>query len=289
MSWVAWRQHRFQVLCCLGLFAAFAAVMAWVRSDALAIGDPALVEAAYEQYVNYQRVVLLALPVLVGAFTGAPLFAGDIERGTHVFALTQSISRNRWWAAKLAVVGLPVVLGATLLGLVSAWSGEALTALAYNSRLVTPLFEVQGPVLGAYTALAFTLGAALGLLLRNALGAAVVTIVAYVPLLAVAANALRPSYAAPVSLEAPQLPEGAWRLGMTFLDAEGREVVLGAAECAGSLERCRAERGLTVRWLFHPDDRFWPFQAVEAGLFAALSAVLLAVGAWVLHKRLRLG
>ncbi|MFC6089879.1 ABC transporter permease [Saccharothrix lopnurensis] len=288
MTWVAWRQQRLQILVCLGVVVAFAAVMTWVRFGAAAIAhDPALVEATYERYVDYQRLVLLALPVLMGTFAGAPLFAAEIERGTHVFGLTQGISRNRWWATKLA--GVPVVLGMTVLGLVSSWSDQVLGALTYNSRLNTPMFEVQGLVPAAYTALAFTLSAALGLLLRNGLAAMVLTIVAYVPLVGVVASVLRPSYATPVSEVAPRLPEGAWRRGTTFLDGAGNEVPSGVAGCVGRFEECLAERGLTVRWAFHPADRFWSFQAIEAGLFAALCAALLAVGAWALHKRLRLG
>jgi hypothetical protein len=289
--WVAWRQQRWQVLVVLGIVVSLAAVMTFVRFDALSLADDwALLGDRYDQYLGYARLVLVALPVLLGAIAGAPLFAREIEQGTHVFGLTQSIGRTRWWATKLAVAGLPLVLGMTFLGLMSTWSENALSPISYGSRMATPLFEVQGLVLGAYAALAFTLSAAVGLLVGNTVTAMVVAIVGYVPVLGVAANALRPSYAEPLAGPASSAPEGAWEVHREHRDAAGNPADFSALTCpeSQSTQACLAERGVVPHVRFHPDDRFWSFQVLEAGLFIALSAAVLAVSAWVLHKRLRL-
>ncbi|MDP9093508.1 MAG: hypothetical protein M3N95_11400 [Actinomycetota bacterium] len=49
--------------------------------------------------------MLLALPALVGAFRGAPLISCELENGTQRLAWTQSITRTRSLAVKLALVG----------------------------------------------------------------------------------------------------------------------------------------------------------------------------------------
>lgn len=189
MTWVAWRQHKFSLFVVIASVAVTAAVMLWFRIAALdhlaAAGIEGCVRVegdrcpqgamtafadAFEGYARNFPMVLLALPVLLGMFTGAPLFARDFEQGTHLLGLTQSISRLRWWAVKVAVVGLPTVAAMFALGMVSKWAFEPLYYVTRGS-LLTPAFETQGPVLGAYTALAFALGATAGLLLRNTVGA----------------------------------------------------------------------------------------------------------------------
>ncbi|GGP54689.1 ABC transporter permease [Saccharothrix coeruleofusca] len=287
MTWVAWRQQRLQVLISLAIITALAAVMVYTGFDARSLDETA-VEDKYGMYLGYLQLLLLALPVLLGAFAGGPLFAREIEQGAHVFSLTQSIGRTRWWATKIAVAGLPVVLGMTLLGLVNAWADPALSTLR-GARLAIPSFEVQGVAIGAYTALAFTLGATAGLLVRNTLGAMVTAIVGYVPVLIAVGNGLRPHYAEPQGgvVDSTMLREKAWRVETSYVDGAGNPVDLRAV-CGDDVNRCFEEGKVRVHALFHPDDRFWAFQAVEAGVFLALSAALLGLGAWVLHRRLRL-
>jgi hypothetical protein len=45
-------------------------------------------------------------PALIGIFWGAPLIARELETGTYRLGWTQSITRRRWLAVKLGVVGL---------------------------------------------------------------------------------------------------------------------------------------------------------------------------------------
>jgi hypothetical protein len=37
--------------------------------------------------------------------------------------------------------------------------------------------------------------------------------------------------------------------------------------------------------LYQPASRFWEFQAIEAGIFAALTLAVLGVAVWLLHRR----
>ena len=288
MTWVAWRQQRLQILLSLGIIVLLAAVMTFVRFDAQSITDEKLVDERYGTYINYLRLVLLALPVLVGMFAGAPLFGREIEHGTHVFGLTQSIGRTRWWATKITVAGLPVVVGMTLLGLLNAWSSVPLQAVMHGGRLTTPTFEIQGLTLGAYTALAFTLSATFGLLARNTLAAMVITVIAYIPAISVVGNGLRPSYATPITSTDDKMPRGSWTVESSYVDAAGNKVPFSPAGCDTTISECMRAQGVTRQVGFQPDDRFWSFQAIEAGLFVALAALVVGVGAWALHNRLRL-
>ena len=71
-------------------------------------------------------VLVLVAPGLIGMFWGAPLVAREFEEGTFRLAWTQSVTRTRWMAVKLAVVGLASMAAAGLLSLVVTWwSGPA--------------------------------------------------------------------------------------------------------------------------------------------------------------------
>ena len=49
---------------------------------------------------------MLALPALIGLFWGAPLIARELEAGTHRLVWNQSVTRGRWLAVKLGLIGL---------------------------------------------------------------------------------------------------------------------------------------------------------------------------------------
>ena len=66
-------------------------------------------------------VLVLVAPGLIGMFWGAPLVAREFEEGTFRLAWTQSVTRTRWMAVKLAVVGLASMAAAGLLSLVVTW------------------------------------------------------------------------------------------------------------------------------------------------------------------------
>lgn len=306
MTWVAWRQHKFSLFVVIASVAVTAAVMLWFRIAALdhlaaagiegcvrVEGDRCPQDAmtafadAFEGYARNFPMVLLALPVLLGMFTGAPLFARDFEQGTHLLGLTQSISRLRWWAVKVAVVGLPTVAAMFALGMVSKWAFEPLYYVTRGS-LLTPAFETQGPVLGAYTALAFALGATAGLLLRNTVGAMALTLVLYLVLMVGVGVSARSHYAEPAQATAAAeqgnpVPDDAWWLGSVYYDERGSEVSFNPSACrdGDTPAICLAQQGVAQqRMAFHPADRFWLFQGIESAIHLVVGAALLVVGLW---------
>ena len=322
MIWVAWRQQRVQILASVGLVALVAVALVVARfavvSDLTAIGLAGCWQAedcyAEELETVIQRYRSLnatyeflgmVLPALLGVFTGAAMFAREIEQGTHIYSLTQSVSRTRWWTTKALVGGLPVVAAMTGLGLLAGWARSPMVWL--NGHLLTPRFEVEGLALGAYTLLAVVAGLTLGLWLRNTLAAMAVTLALYVAVVVGLATTARIHYAPPVRhVEAftlmPTYPLGdGWRIDDGFLNDDGERVEVRFQECIEQqprrggqvidaqelFETCLRQAGVTRYFLtYHPADRYWRFQATEAGIVGALSAGVLGTAALAARRRL---
>lgn len=309
MIWLAWRQQRLTVLATLALGAVAAAGMLALRfaatsymadhgiagCDAPGPGcDFTVMNQFSEAFRGFQTPIIFlmfALPPLIGAFTGGPLFAREIERGTHVFALTQSVGRIRWWAAKAAVGLVPLLVVTLALGLVATWVAEPLSYLT-PSPIRSPGFETQGTVMAAYTVLAFAVGATAGLLTRNTLGAMVVTIVLYIVLLVVVGSFLREHYAEPLSTtdairaqDREPAYSDAWQVDYEYRDAAGEEVDFQITPGCADPDECLREEGVTeVYMAFHPADRFWRFQLTESALFGGVAVLFLAAGAWAVRR-----
>jgi hypothetical protein len=296
MTWVVWRQQRLQILITLGLVLVIAAALVYVRADALTLlPDRAAVSDKYNQFMEYFVLVMLALPALLGMFTGAPLFAREIEQGTHVFGLTQLVSRRRWLVTKVAVAGGSLVLPMLLLGLVAAWALEPLS-FVNRGQMAQTMFETQGLTVGAYSLAAFAIGATAGLVLRNTLAAMVLTLVVYGALVMGVANGVRPGYAEPSRFQGPYgvamslEPRGSWTVDSGYLDAAGNEVPLSPLDCSRGPEPmavCMTGKGVVARYNdAHLPERFWQFQLTEFALFLTLSGAVFTVGLWASRRRL---
>jgi ABC-2 family transporter protein len=319
--WVAWRQQRLQLLVTALLVVAVGAVMLFYRADAvsymqdrgiagcLRIGEePSCTQSAmgalsdrYKTYVSVIPMVLLCLPVLLGMFAGAPLFAREFEQGTHVFGLTQSVSRRRWWATKILVGGGPVAVLTFALGLIGVWTLRPLNHVT-RGAMMTPGFETQGLVLGAYTVLAFAVGVAAGLMFRNTLASMAITLGVYLVVLIGVGGVARPHYLAAERITGTVaestgesergghswIPDDAWRVGSAYYDKDGRKISFNPSGCDGTetIQSCLGKQGVAKQSAdFHPASQFWGFQAVESAVFLALSAGLLGLGAWSLRRR----
>ncbi|MGA8117353.1 MAG: hypothetical protein WCA46_27270 [Actinocatenispora sp.] len=314
MIWLAWRQQRLQLIVSLSLVAALAAVVVGVHLDAVAYlhshgitrclshatqaCEPgmSMFRDRYDMVESTITSVLVGVPVVLGIFAGAPLFAREFEQRTHLFALTQSMSRTRWWITKLVVAGAPVVLGTALLGVLNAWAATPLDYFG-GSRLGTPNFESQGLVLAAYALLAFTISAVAGQLSRNTVAAMAVGLALYVGIVVGVSQGARPHYQAPVALRAgvsdvtPSIPRGGTWVSMDYVNAAGARLDYTAMHCEGldgTFEECLKQNDITSQVVeYQPATRFWPFQLAESGIVAVLSAALLGLGGVLLLRRLR--
>lgn len=166
--------------------------------------------------------LLLVTPALIGIFWGAPLIARELETGSFRFAWTQSISRKRWLAAKLGLVGLASMIAAGLLSLMVSWWFSPLDRVTAN-RFSPALFGERGITPIGYAALAFALGVTAGMLLRRTLPAMATTLVAFVAARLAVTYRLRPHFIAPAHLNVALTSSNA--IGMARTSA-GLEILL---------------------------------------------------------------
>ena len=122
MIWLAWRQFRAQaVTAAIGLAPAGRWLLATGPglADEYAEGLAGCGSSGCGQFMDgfldqHQRSILaltavvLLVPALLGLFWGAPLVARELDAGTHRLAWNQSVTRTRWLAVKLVLVGVAV-------------------------------------------------------------------------------------------------------------------------------------------------------------------------------------
>ncbi|NMD63529.1 MULTISPECIES: hypothetical protein [Rhodococcus] len=270
MIWVTWRHHRTSLIVSLGIIAVLAVTAlvggAFVMSDSSArpigsflecFGNTTTVCAA-ETALTATTVIATMLPVFLGALVGVTVFSRDIEQGTHVLGLTQSVSRARWFWTRVLVVFVPIAMAAAVLGFVLEWTRAVGGRDSYAfvsgggqpfgvSSLTYPLFQSSGLALGAYTFMALVLGAALALLVHSSIGAMALTMVGVVGVLVMFQFVARPHYA-PVGIEKSPLSggriytavEGAfvpglnWEIEQGYVDIQGNFVDVRYDECTWS-------------------------------------------------------
>ena len=319
MIWFTWRQFRTQTWVTVGALAVLgvllfvtgqsiadayaAAKVATCQGDCAAAVDSFLAQiysSTSGTVYNFAMARMYVVPALIGVFWGAPLVARELETGTHRLAWTQSVTRTRWLASKLAIVGAATAATAGLLTwAVTSWAHQIDGAI--GNRITPFVYGARGIVPVGYALFAFALGVTAGLLIRRTVPAMAATLAVYIA--AVAAMPLwirahlaarrihratdRPStrrrFSNSVSARTTKCtslvgggPSDAWILSNQTITTSG-QVFTGPADP----QNCGPEAGpqTCLDWLgtlglredisYHPADHFWPLQWTEAGIFVA--------------------
>jgi hypothetical protein len=278
--------------------------------NSLSLGSPVL---------SLLVTLTLLVPCLLGVFWGGPLVARELETGTSQFAWTQSITRRRWLTAK---VGWALLAAAAWGGAVSAlvtWWSSPLNAL--NQQNFTPgQFDTQGIVPVGYALFAVALGIAAGALVRRTLPALAITIGVFAALRIAIAAYVRPHYMTALTVlykfgDLRPRPAGSYWVISRGLVGPGGHVLGGPAHGGPGVVRqgiaingvsisnvpsaCRARvfqsplktmscltaHGYRASITYQPGSRYWAFQGIETGIFAALAAALIAVTVLVVLRR----
>ncbi len=212
MTWVAWRQFRTPALVSFGALVALAIVLGVTGPQLVhlydttvkpcqSIGDCRTATGAFGNKYNFLQqlltLVVQVAPALMGVFWGAPLIARELESGTHRVAWTQSVTRTRWLAIKLGLVGLATAVLAGLLSLAVTWWYAPLDKVGTN-RFDGSIFGERGITPIGYAVFAFALGALAGLLIRRTLPAMASTLVAFIAVRLVFSQLIRPHLLSPV-------------------------------------------------------------------------------------------
>ena len=151
---------------------------------------------------NALPFIVLFAPALVGLFFGAPLIARELETGTFRLAWTQSVTRKRWLAVKLGLVGLAAMAIGGLLTWMVDWWASPLDAVNQN-RFGVANFGFHGVAPIGYAAFAFALGATAGVLLRRTVPAMAVTLVGFAAARLAVTYWVRPNLASPLHESLP--------------------------------------------------------------------------------------
>ena len=138
------------------------------------------------------------MPAVIGIFWGAPLVARELETGTFRLAWTQSVTRTRWLAVKIGIVGLASMAAAGLLSLmVTWWSQPARPRRSSTASCPTSSAKRDIVPLG-YAAFAFMFGVTAGLLIRRTLPAMATTLFGFAILRVVTTLWVRPRLMPPL-------------------------------------------------------------------------------------------
>jgi ABC-2 family transporter len=261
--------------------------------------------------------LVIAAPGLIGVFWGAPLVAREFETGTFRLAWTQGISRTRWLAVKLGVVGALSMIVAGLLSALATWWSRPLEQASLLNQITLTSFHTTGIVPVGYAAFAFALGVTAGLLIRRTLPAMAVTLVIFGAVQFAVPVYLRPHLIPPVTTTAPlnvasvvawgvtdagqpgggtlfvaTVPSvpGAWMVSSEIVTPAGRPAGTepATAACGNNTtqQSCQAYvAGLHLRQVetYQPGSRYWPLQWYETGIY--LAAALLLAGLCFLRIR----
>jgi hypothetical protein len=178
---------------------------------------------------------------------------------------------------------------------------------AWEGRFQYDAFDLEGLVPVAYALFAFGVATAAGAILRRSLPAFGVAFGAFLAARMAVALLARPAYATPITTMQPvpvggsndqavrwPVPSNAsWTIEHGYADATGRRLswteydeLEDAANRAGTnLNQFLHARGIQQFAVYHPADRFWPFQLIEAALFVAAAAAVIGVVAWRVRRR----
>jgi hypothetical protein len=144
------------------------------------------------------NVLVVVIPCVIGLFWGAPLVAEELEAGTFRFAWTQNVTRARWLAVKLGVIGLASAAVAGLLSLMATWWSSPIDRVhlsAFSS------FDYRDVVPIGYAVFAFTLGVTAGIVIRRTLPAMTSTLVLFVFIRLAVTHWVRPHLVSPVTAD----------------------------------------------------------------------------------------
>jgi hypothetical protein len=341
MIWLTWRQFRAQTFTAVAALVVVAVIYA-VTGPKLAhmydtSGIPAChahgdcsaltgkflsavqSDALYPVLSVFGGALLYLTSAVIGAFWGAPLVTRELETGTYRLAWNQSVTRTRWLAVKLALIGLAAMATTGLLSLMLTWWSSPIDKVGgfpladgQLGRFSPLVFGVRDVVPLGYAAFGFALGVATGILIRRTLPAMAITLAGFAFVMLIWPNLVRPHLISPVSTTAPitvnltagvvshngeilmpvtGLP-GAWIISNQTITAKGQVFVLpNVPACSsGTQQQCDAwlaNQHLLRHLVYQPASRYWAFQWTETAVFLAVALALAGFSIWwIRHRRL---
>jgi hypothetical protein len=321
MAWVTWRQHR-PTLISLPAVLGAVAVFLWIAGLKIH-HDYALLTACHPfssnacqtlntnfngtdwTMANTIDIFMNLAPALIGAFTGAPVLARELETGTYRYAWTQGFGRVRWTVAKLVLLAVAVTAVAGAFSQVFVWFFQPFLGQESLTLFSATVFATHGIAFAAWTLVAFAIGALAGMGIRRIVPAMASTLAVYAALALATWLFLREHYPLALVTSHPNInpspfsPNDSWVLSTWYTGPGGKPASQstlnqifalfphngGGPKVKETLAQEFAQHGITVWQRYIPVSRFWPMQFVEAGWLLALSVLLIAATVWLVRRR----
>ncbi|HEX5586887.1 MAG TPA: hypothetical protein VFZ17_06240 [Acidimicrobiia bacterium] len=304
MTWLAWRQLRTQAAVVAGALVVVVIALVVTRTHVVDVYSPSGDHELTGIYVWLRLLgtVLIGLPAAIGAFWGAPMIASELEGHTQRLAWTQSITRDRWLAVRLALTAAVSVAVVAIFAAVFTWWCAPLDATDVN-RIAPANFAQRGVVAIGYTLFALALGVLLGAVIRRTLPAMAATLLAFLVARLAIQKLVRPHLVAATTLRTDPFspgPRGAWTLSTRTVDAAGHQVSAQALEnhlvkachltratpdVDQALANCAHRLGFDNLTRAIPSSSFWQLQAAELVVFVGLAAIAAAATFWWIRHR----
>jgi len=346
MIWLTWRQFRVQAWAALGGIAVVAIAFVVTGGSLahlydvsglascvavkdcekaqIAFADGVNADAAYSVLYFVGIVVLYLAPAVIGMFWGAPLVARELEAGTFRLTWSQSVTRTRWLAVKLGLVGVAAVLAAGLLSLAVTWWSSPIDranglpgqdhGLALPNRFMPLVFGARDIAPIGYAAFAFALGVSVGVLVRRTMTAMAVTLAVLAVVQMVVPMSVRAHYIAPartttaltmsagvpsqirinrdrMDVSKPVSIPGAWVTAVQTVDVAGHPFTGRAPQACQSMRDSPAECDTEINQLhlrqvvtYQPADRYWTFQWYETAIYLSLALAMAGLCLWRIRR-----
>jgi len=302
LAWVSWRQYRLALLGAVSVLGALALYLLTmglrIRSGYASVAScpqlgsrlPHTCEAALMLFGGYHvwgettAAVLIAVPMLIGAFAGTPILGRELEAGTFRFSWTQGAGRTRWTLARLALPAVTVTAVAAAVSQLFAWFYYPFFATG-DSALTPQLFEQTGIAFAAWTLAAFAIGTLAGVLIRKVVPAIALAMAVWAGLLLITSLYLRRLYQAPLNVHNGghgTLGASPWVISQWWTGPTGKTIT-SESKIIALLNH--PERGYTQWTTYEPGTRYWHFQFIEGGWLLVLSLLLIAATVWLVRRR----
>jgi hypothetical protein len=301
LGWVSWRQYRFSAVGAavfLGVLAVYLLIMGLrIRSGYASVGSchltttshisrtcqiALLLFGGYHVYGETTAGVLMAVPVLIGVFAGAPILGRELEAGTFRFAWTQGAGRARWALARLALPAVTVTAAAAAFSQLFEWFYYPFFATG-DSAFDPQYFSLTGIAFAAWTLAAFAIGALAGVLIRKVVPAIAAGMAAWAGLLLATVLYLRQHYQAPLTVRGQGAPGASpWVIHQWWTGPNGKTIT-NENQIIALINHARP--GYAQWTTYQPGARYWHFQFIEGGWVLVLSLLLIAATVWLVRRR----
>ena len=320
LVWVSWRRHRGSLL---GVAAVVAAVGVYLFVSGIQVRSaydhatscrPQNSLACRMDWLNFHnsyssggvlRVVYVVLPLLIGAFIGAPIIGRELESGTFRFVWTQGVGRMRWAIAMIASGAIATAILSGAFGLLVTWHDSPLWQADIVPHWQAGEFSATGIAVVGWGLLAYAVALIVGLLARRVVPAIGVALAAGIGIAALAAQ-LRQHYLPPLKTTSLNFVSGSnqisqwWQKGDVHVGQSALDKVLKAAGLPSMQQPGQSSaagqhatdpttylthHGYELWTSYQPSGRFWLFQWIEFGWLFVLVAILVAVTFMLLRRR----